>query len=178
MSIKRFESELLRLFEGGPAPDPSEQINVGAESDIDSARALNAAFLITLAGPGHPMFWEADVLFEQIIRTQEGSALGRYYQRGRSLIWRELESLQGDATQLDRAMSALAYDLQDPEEREPGAIPDGEASPPPPAPLTTAYLRTALEAVALFAGGNDEKAAAKLAQHAREDSVAGPTGSP
>jgi hypothetical protein len=178
MSIKRFESELLRLFEVGAVPDPSDQINLGPESDIDSARALNATFLITLAGPGHPLFWEADVLFEKIIRTQQGSALGRYYQRGRSLIWRELEALEGDATQLDIAMSALAYDLQDGGETEPAENPAGEDSPLLLAPMTTTFLRRALEAAALFADGSHEKAAAKLEQCAREDSAAPPTDSP
>ena len=178
MNIRRFEIELLRLLGGGTVPDPSEQISLGSETEIDSARALNAAFLITLAGPGHPLFWEADVLFERIIRTDLGSTLGRYYQRARSLIWRELEALEGELAQVENVLSALVHELLDSDETEPGEIPAGEASPLANVPVTTAYLRRALEAVTMFAEGRDEEAAAKLEQCARDDSAASPTDSP
>ena len=172
MSIKRFEATLLRLLDRGPGesiggegpvkedgsggtrlPDPSDQINPGDGSRAETARALNAAFLITLAGPGHRLFWEADVLFEKIIRTEEGSQLGRYYQRGRSAIWREIEPLGSDAPQLDEILAALAL-----------ALGNSSENPPQPSaalsriPVTHASLRTALDAATLFAEGKADEA--------------------
>jgi hypothetical protein len=143
MSIKHFESTLLNLLAGGTVPDPSDQINPGAGSRADTARALNAAFLITLAGPGHPLFWEADVLFEKIIRTEEGSRLGRYFQRGRSAIWREIEQLESEELQLGEILST-------------------EEDPPSEISVTATYLRTSIAAAVLFAEGRNEEAAELL----------------
>ncbi len=168
MSIKRFESTLLGLLGGGTGgslgkeddggrtylPDPSDQINPGDGRRTDTVRALNAAFLITLAGPGHRLFWEADVIFEKITRTEEGSQLGRYYQRGRSTIWREIESLELTEPQIEEILTSLACALE--VSAEP--TPDQKASLSK-IPVTVAYLRSALAAAALFADAKDEEAA-------------------
>jgi hypothetical protein len=147
MSIKKFESNLLDLLCGGTVPNPSDQINPGLGSRADTARALNAAFLITLAGPGHPLFWEADVLFEKIIRTEEGSRLGRYFQRGRSVIWREIEPLETEELQLREILST-------------------ENDPPPEISVTAMHLRSSLAAATLFAEGRNEEGAELLEQSA------------
>ena len=167
MSIRQFEAALLGLLDRGSGgslsegndggstrlPDPSDQINPGDGSRNDTARALNAAFLITLAGPGHPLFWEADVLFEKIIRTEEGSRLGRYYQRGRSAIWREIEPLGADEPPFDEILSALVFTLGNPAEN-----PSRQGAAVSKIPVTTALLRTALDAATLFAEGRRDEA--------------------
>ena len=184
MSIKRFESVLLGLLggnsgglenqgdEGGRTriPDPSDQINPGDGNKADTARALNAAFLITLAGPGHRLFWEADVLFEKIIRTEEGSRLGRYYQRGRSAIWREIEPLDLTEPQLEEILTALAVALKGPAATRPDleALFSDQESSTSKIPVTVAYLRCALDAATLFAGGKEEEATKMLRRAALE----------
>ena len=148
MSIERFESTLLGLFGGGTIPDPSDQINPGDGSRTDTARALNAAFLITLAGPGHRLFWEADVLFEKIIRTEEGSRLGRYYQRGRSAIWKEIESLESTELQIEEILAAHGSSISR-------------------IPVTADRLRSVIDAATAFAEGRDEEAADLLERAAQ-----------
>jgi hypothetical protein len=163
MSIKRFERTLLGMFDDGSVPDPSGQINPGDGSKTDTARALNAAFLITLAGPGHPLFWEGDVLFEKIIRTEQGSSLGRYYQRGRSLLWRELKALDPEEAESDEIFTALALTIKGP--REPSAAQTALLSR---IPAAVTYIRCALDAAVLFADGRNEDASAMLAECARK----------
>ncbi len=177
MSIKRFESTLLGLLSGGAVPDPSDQIKPGFGSRADSTRALNAAFLMTLAGPGHRLFWEADVLFEKIIRTEEGSRLGRYFQRGRSAIWREIEPLESEEPELAEILTALASSLASPPAKhpDPEPLPSDEMGtltatkgPLSKIPVTVTYLRSSLAAAALFADGRDAEAAELLERAADE----------
>lgn len=179
MSIKRFESMLLGLLGGGTVPDPSDQIKPGFGSRADTTRALNAAFLMTLAGTGHRLFWEADVLFEKIIRTEEGSRLGRYFQRGRSAIWREIEPLGSEEPKLEEILTALAFSLTSAPAKHPDPVPvpsdqppnqkdtlTAQKSPLSEIPVTVAYLRSALAAATLFAAGRDEEAAELLERFA------------
>jgi hypothetical protein len=166
MSIKRFEQTLLGMFNDGTVPDPSEQIYTGDGNDLDTARSLNAAFLITLAGPGHPLFWEADVLFEKISRTEQGSALGRYCQRGRSLIWRELEELDSDAAESEEILAALALAM-----RGTRQLSVNQSTLLSRIPTTVAYTRCALDATVLFADGREEDAGAMLSNRALDDAA-------
>jgi len=177
MSIKRFESTLLGLLGGGAVPDPSDQIKPGFGSRADTARVLNAAFLMTLAGPGHRLFWEADVLFEKIIRTEGGSRLGRYFQRGRSAIWREIEPLESEEPELAEILTALASSLASPPAKHPDPEPlpsdqmgtlTATEGPLSKIPVTVTYLRSSLAAAALFADGRDAEAAELLERAADE----------
>ncbi len=96
--IDHFESILYRLFEQDPKKDvvsifnPSGQFDKNAVNPIATARSLNAAFLITLAGKRHRDFEQADAFLRRMTKSSEWADLARAFQTGKKLILKEIET--------------------------------------------------------------------------------------
>lgn len=171
--IDRFESLMLHLLteepgeSGSAIPDPTTQLDTGQRRATEIARALNSAFLITLAGPNHRLFWPADNLLEEIARSGAQYRLARFLQRCRSEIWQEVEERGASSEQFAADLESLARQL------ETGNLCAGlcsttgrtrrdrwEAASEVLAliPTSYGYLRCSMTAATLFAAGEDQAA--------------------
>lgn len=71
--------------------DPTEQLQADSGDDAGMARALNAAFLINLAGSAHPAWEQAKCLLALMSDSPKWSELAEFYLQGTNLIYREIE---------------------------------------------------------------------------------------
>jgi len=96
--IELFESAISTLIrpkdgEGFSLFDPTEQVEENSTDDVGVAKALNAAFLICLAGKKHPEFERANGFICCMANSSQWSDVARFYINGKNLIYQELESV-------------------------------------------------------------------------------------
>ncbi len=88
--------------------DPVSQFDTACTDDADVAqtdvpRALNAAFLIALAGPDHPSMEPALRLLDEMAASRKWSGVAGFYREGIELIRQELaETIASDSDFSDR----------------------------------------------------------------------------
>ncbi len=70
--------------------DPVSQFDAACTDDADVARSLNAAFLITLAGPEHPAAERANELLNEMAASTKWGSVAGFYREGIELIRNEL----------------------------------------------------------------------------------------
>lgn len=97
--IKQFESIISALMQPEEEMntfsifDPACQFDEYRTDDVGIARALNAAFLIALAGDMHPAFEQAKRFLDNMINSPEWADTARFYTNGINLIHREIDSV-------------------------------------------------------------------------------------
>jgi hypothetical protein len=94
-SIKELETIAERLVgaETGPFTlfDPSGQFDETRSDPVGIAAALNAAFLITMAGEGREEFAVADDFLKRMAQSGDWSRVAQFYRDGRRRIRQEIE---------------------------------------------------------------------------------------
>ncbi len=88
--------------------DPAEQIRKHLVEDLDVARALNAAFLIVLAGRTHPSFAGAKRLLNHMSEKTEWSPTASFYLKGIDLIHDEIEAACKEDTGFAHRLKTLS----------------------------------------------------------------------
>ena len=97
--IEQFEfiiSTLIQPNEGKnafPIFDPTEQLDEERTDQAGIAQALNAAFLIALAGSRHLAFEQARHLLDRMADSSESRSIAEFYLTGINLIHREIETI-------------------------------------------------------------------------------------
>ncbi len=97
--IKLFESIISTLIGSREEKDtfsifdPAEQLDEERTDNAGIAQALNAAFLITLAGSIHPALERAKHFMARMIESSEWVEVARFYMNGINLIHREIEDV-------------------------------------------------------------------------------------
>ncbi|MGR3319595.1 MAG: hypothetical protein ACUZ8O_14095 [Candidatus Anammoxibacter sp.] len=71
--------------------DSAEQFKDGSEA-ITTAKRLNAAFLITLAGKKHPLFSEAKEFLDSALHSLEWAEVARFYLDGIDYVFKEINN--------------------------------------------------------------------------------------
>ncbi|MBW2095563.1 MAG: hypothetical protein JRI80_11800 [Deltaproteobacteria bacterium] len=93
--ITKFHTILRALCDPGEGKGPITGIRAGAqfapekEGPDAQLRNLNAAFLISLCGPSHPLFETVEHYLSEKREAQEWKQAARFYDLGRGLITRE-----------------------------------------------------------------------------------------
>ncbi len=87
--IEKLDSIVSALITPGTEENPGFVFN---PADDNIPRALNAAFLVTLAGRGHPGFQEAGRFIEGLSASSEWGETAGFYRQGRNLICEEIEA--------------------------------------------------------------------------------------
>jgi hypothetical protein len=96
--IARFESIIRRLFKSNEEADAFSIFDPQChltECNQDAAcitKALNAAFLISLAGAGHNAFYRATRLLERMTDSAQFKDLANFYLSAKRIIHREIEA--------------------------------------------------------------------------------------
>jgi hypothetical protein len=86
--IEKLAAIISALIRPGAEEKPGFVFN---PADDNIPRALNSAFLATLAGPSHPGFQEAERFIESLAASAEWGETARFYLKGRRLIPWEIE---------------------------------------------------------------------------------------
>jgi hypothetical protein len=86
--IEKLAAIISALIRPGAEENPGFVFN---PADDNIPRALNSAFLVTLASRGHPGFQEAERFIESLAASAEWGETARFYLEGRKLIPREIE---------------------------------------------------------------------------------------
>ena len=96
--IEQFESIIFALIqpkeEKGTFPilDPAAQLDEERTDNAGIAQALNAAFLITLAGSMHPAIERVKRLLARMVSSSEWADIAKFYTNGIKLVHQEIES--------------------------------------------------------------------------------------
>ncbi|NVM25647.1 MAG: hypothetical protein HWN70_06980 [Desulfobacterales bacterium] len=97
--IEQFESIIFTLLRPKGDKDtfsifdPTDQLDEERTDGAGIAQALNAAFLITLAGSMHPALVRAERLLAHMVGSSEWADIARFYLNGVKLIHQEIESV-------------------------------------------------------------------------------------
>ncbi|MBE9546032.1 MAG: hypothetical protein IMF10_00885 [Proteobacteria bacterium] len=97
--IKQFESVISALMQPEEEKntfsifDPACQFDEDRTENAGIAQALNAAFLITLAGDMHPAFERAKRFLNSMINSSEWADAARFYINGINLVHWEINSM-------------------------------------------------------------------------------------
>jgi hypothetical protein len=97
--IEQFKFIISRLFQPKAEKgtfsifDPTEQLDEERTDSAGIARALNAAFLITLAGSMHPALERAERLLARMADSSEWADIARFYTNGTRLVHQEIETV-------------------------------------------------------------------------------------
>ncbi|NQU04351.1 MAG: hypothetical protein HQ589_09420, partial [Syntrophaceae bacterium] len=97
--IEQFESIIFALIQPKeekdtfPILDPAEQLDEERTDNAGIAQALNAAFLITLAGSMHPAIERAKRLLARMVGSSEWAHIAKFYMNGIKLVHQEIESV-------------------------------------------------------------------------------------
>ncbi len=101
-SFQSFISTLMRPEQGSDGfqlVDAMQQLKAKNQGEVGLTMALNAAFLISLAGGDHPTNHEATELLARAFATPTLEGIARFYQAGLHLIPQEIERVcREDAT--------------------------------------------------------------------------------
>ena len=73
--------------------DPTYQLDEGRNDNAGAVRALNAAFIITLAGSMHPALKRAQRFMARMKNQSEWADLAKFYMKGINLIHQEIEDV-------------------------------------------------------------------------------------
>ncbi len=95
--------------------DPVQQWDETASEPTAIARSLNAAFLITLAGPQHPAFESASHFISRLATVADWAEVARFYQAGIAQIHSEIETVCQQNPDFASRLVALAQWLSQPE---------------------------------------------------------------
>ncbi len=96
------EDHLFSIF------DPTEQLDDDRFDARGIAQALNAAFLITLAGSGHPAFSKAKGLLTRSAESSEWANVTRFYLNAIELIHAEIEAASTQDPDFRKRLEALS----------------------------------------------------------------------
>jgi hypothetical protein len=112
-AMERLRSTVAALIGAGEAAhrifDPTEQLQARRPSGAGMEAALNAAFLVALAGERHPDFQAAAELLAGAEGSREWAGVARFYRLGLEVIPREIESAcREDPRFAERVESAAA----------------------------------------------------------------------
>ena len=96
--LEQFESIISTLIQPKKQKtfaifDPAYQLNGERTDDAGIAQALNAAFLITLAGSMHPALERAKGFMARMKDSSEWADIARFYMNGINLVHREIENV-------------------------------------------------------------------------------------
>ncbi len=112
-----FEAIISALTLPQPGHDQPLTLNLSAHFDPSAredagiARSLNAAFLITLAGPGHPQLEEANRFLRERADSEKWGEAARFYLAGVERIKQEIEAVGQHNPDFTRRLTALAERL-------------------------------------------------------------------
>jgi len=108
--IEKLASIISALIGPGAEENPGFIFN---PADHNIPRALNSAFLVTLAGRGHPAFQEAERFVECLSVSSEWGETARFYLEGRKLLPREIEDRCLKDVHFAERLNALAEWVSD-----------------------------------------------------------------
>lgn len=97
--IDKFRSIVLALIQHQKAQgdffvcSASDQFDDQSDNAARVSQSLNAAFLITLSGDSHPDFSRAETYLNRMANSSEWTDVARFYMRGTSLVYDEIESV-------------------------------------------------------------------------------------
>jgi hypothetical protein len=97
--IEHFESIIFKLIQPKEEKDtfsildPAEQLDEERTDNAGIAQALNAAFLITLAGSMHPASGRAKRLLARMADSSEWADLAKFYMNGIKLVHQEIKDI-------------------------------------------------------------------------------------
>ena len=95
--IKRFESIISTLLhpweEAFSISDPAKHLDEEGIDNAGVARALNAAFLVLLAGDTHPASERAKRLLARMTSSSDWAEVANFYMKGIELVHWEIESV-------------------------------------------------------------------------------------
>ena len=93
---------------------PLELTSIADGQDATSLlQSLNAAFLITLAGEGHPSFAEAQTYLDKLSTSPDWGKAAKFYAQSAQLIAKELEQACEQDTELKAKLDQMATTLAD-----------------------------------------------------------------
>jgi hypothetical protein len=120
--IDKFESILCALLHEGnggiPAFDPVRRFEDDRNDDAGIARTLNSAFLIMLAGKGHPTFDRAQAFLGEQSNSSQWGDVARFYLKGIRLVHDELRAIGKRGPALADRMNDLHEWLSKEENRQ------------------------------------------------------------
>ncbi len=117
---EQFESiifSLLQPAQGHSIFDPTAHFDTTLTDKTETAKALNAAFLIRLAGSRHPASAQANHFLEQAAATPEWAEIARFYSEGVERIQAEIEAVCEQNQDFATRLKALAEWLSEDENR-------------------------------------------------------------
>jgi len=97
--LRQLETILRTLLRQGDGTggfrifDPLAQLDGAGDDEAGIARALNAAFLIALAGPDHPAAERAERMLDEMGDSSRWAAVAGFYRKGIELIGKELATV-------------------------------------------------------------------------------------
>lgn len=113
--IKQFEAIIYFLFGASKEENvfrlfnPAEQFDPSQKDDTGVIRALNSAFLISLAGPNHHLFTQAMGFLTEMLQSPSWSQIAGFYLNGIRLVQEEIDSICSS----DRGFAKRLNDLYD-----------------------------------------------------------------
>jgi len=114
--IEQFESIIFTLIQPKEEKgtfsilDPTGQLEEERTDNAGIARALNAAFLITLAGSMHPALERAERLLARMVDSSEWADTAKFYTNGIKVVHQEIETVcKQDPNFADRLKTLLAW---------------------------------------------------------------------
>ncbi|MBW2142858.1 MAG: hypothetical protein JRG75_00475 [Deltaproteobacteria bacterium] len=97
--IDHFETIIYHLFEPDergnllPGFDPDGQFDENIDHHAETVKALNTAFLVTLAGSRHSSSNRAEGFLEHMAESSRWKDLAKFYLSAKGLIHKEIETV-------------------------------------------------------------------------------------
>ncbi len=97
--VDQFESIIYELFKATEEEksfsifDPTEQFDENKDDHVNIAKALNVAFLITLAGNKHRALKRANSFIKRMTKFSKWTDLANFYLTGKDMIQQEIETV-------------------------------------------------------------------------------------
>lgn len=121
--IEHFEAIIYHLFQpdgqGNPFSDfdPDGQFDENIDHHADIVKALNIAFLVTLAGSRHSNSNRAEVFLKHMAKLSRWKELAKFYLSAKGLIHKEIETACARYPDFSDSIKALREWLSDPESK-------------------------------------------------------------